>query len=403
MTTQLSLRMKTVNGTVPARKATRKRILFVGHSAFQGGAELCLDTLLKHMDRSRYDVYTVFPWHGPMTESARQLGISVEIVPLTWWMNWPRGLWYYKNIISQSMTNVFRLVRIIRKHRIELVYTNTVAIWESALASRLAGIPHIWHCHEVLGPGSTEHHLLPMWLHYRLIDGLSRRIIFESESSRQTCKVFRDKPKSIVVYNSLRFEPEVVDAPRQTDRQSFGLTSEDRVIAFVGQFNERKNPVALLRAIARIRHLDRLRCLFVGTGPLRDALEKEVRMLGLERVCSVLDFQPDIRGLMRSMDVLVLPSREESFGLVLVEAAAFGKPVIATRTQGPTEIVAEGETGYLVEVDDDAQLADRLETLLNDEAKRRRMGSAALRRVRELFSAEQNTRKLQQVIDDVLS
>jgi glycosyltransferase involved in cell wall biosynthesis len=318
-------------------------------------------------------------------------------------MYWPPSLWYYKNLLTQSMPNVLRLVRIIKKHRIDLVYTNTISIWESAVASRLARVPHIWHCHEVLGPGTTKYHVLPMWLHYRLIDRLSRRIVFESESSRKACEVFRDNPKSAVVYNSLRFEPEALDTSRPGDRQRFGLAGEDRVVAFVGQFLERKNPFALLRAVARIRHLDRLRCLFVGSGPLREALEKEIRTLGLERICSVLDFQPDVRELMRCIDLLVLPSREESFGLVLVEAGAFGKPVIATRTQGPTEIVADGETGYLVEVDDDAQLADRIAALLGDEAERRRMGAAARHRVRELFSAERNTRKVQQLIDEVLA
>jgi glycosyltransferase involved in cell wall biosynthesis len=318
-------------------------------------------------------------------------------------MNWPHSLWYYKNLISQSMRNVFRLVRIIKKRRIDLVYTNTVSIWESAFASRLAGVPHIWHCHEVLGPGTTEHHLLPMWLHYRLINRLSRRIIFESESSRKACKVLRDNPKSVVVYNSLRFAPEALDTSRPGDRQRFGLASEDRVVAFVGQFCERKNPFAVLRAVARIRHLDRLRCLLVGSGPLREALEKEIQTLGLERICSLLDFQPDIRELMRCIDLLVLPSREESFGLVLVEAGAFGKPVVATRTQGPTEIVVEGETGYLVDVDNDAQLADRIAALLNADDERRRMGSAARHRVRELFSAERNTRKVEHLIDEVLN
>jgi glycosyltransferase involved in cell wall biosynthesis len=377
-------------------------VLFVAHSAFQGGAELCLDTILKHVDQSIYEVFAVFPWEGPLTESTRQFGIPVEIIPLMWWMNWPRSVWYYKNILARSIPNVFRLVRLIKKQRIDLVYTNTVSIWESALAARLAGVRHIWHCHEVLGPGTTKHHLLPMWLHYKLIERLSHRIIFESESSRKTCAYLKDNPKCEVVYNSLRFSPDVLETPCNGDRQRFGLRQEDRVVAFIGQFCERKNPFALLRAIARIRHVDGLRCLLVGNGPLGDALTREIEVLGLERICSLIDFQPDVSVIMRCIDLLVLPSREESFGLVLVEAGALGKPVIATRTQGPTEIVVDGETGFLVDVDNEVQLAEKIETLLSCESERQRMGTAASRRVHELFSAARNTRKVEQVIDDVL-
>jgi glycosyltransferase involved in cell wall biosynthesis len=402
---QSTVPSRTVKPSGPTERTggdSRKRLLFVGHSAYQGGAELCLDTILRHIDRTRYDVYTVFPWRGPLTESTLQLGIPVEIIPITWWMNWPLSFWYYKNLIGRSMWNVVRLVNFIKRHQIDLVYTNTVSIWESALASRLAGVRHIWHCHEVLGPGSTKHHILPMWLHYQLIGRLSHRIIFESESSKKACACFKDNPKSAVVYNSLRFSSEVLGASCIGDRQKLGLREGDRVVAFVGQFCERKNPSAVLRAVARIRKLEGLRCLLVGSGPLRGSLEKEIRALGLERICSVLDFQPDVSGLMRSIDLLVLPSREESFGLVLVEAGAFAKPVIATRTQGPAEIVVDGETGYLVEVDDDAQMADKMAALLSSDSERRRMGSAGLRRARELFCAEENTRKIQQLIDDVL-
>lgn len=380
----------------------RKRLLFVAHSGYQGGAEYCLDTLLRQLNRSTYDIFAVFPWQGPLTDSARELGISVEIIPLTWWMNWPHTAWYYKNILIRPFSNVFRLVRFIKKQQIDLVYTNTVSIWESALAARLAGVPHIWHCHEVLGPGMTRHHLLPMGFHYKMIDRFADRIIFESNASKNACASFRDNPKSEVVYNSLRFSSEDLESPYSGDRQKFELQREDRVVAFIGQFCERKNPLAVLRAVSRIRHMSGLRCLLVGEGPLRDALVDAIHDLKLEEICSLVPFQADISSLMRCVDLVVLPSREESFGLVLVEAGALNRPVIATRTQGPTEIVVDGETGYLVDIDNDEQLAEKIETLLNNEHERQRMGTAASLRVQELFSAARNARKVERLIEDVM-
>ena len=73
-----------------------KRILFAAHSALQGGAELCLDTTLRHLGRTRHEPYAIFPFEGPMAKSARDLGIPVEIVPLNWWIYWPHSAWYFK-------------------------------------------------------------------------------------------------------------------------------------------------------------------------------------------------------------------------------------------------------------------------------------------------------------------
>ena len=75
-------------------KRQDKRILFVAHSAFPGGAEYCLDTLLRHLDLEKYSVTVFFPWNGPMVPAARALGVRVEIVPLTWWMCFQPSWWH---------------------------------------------------------------------------------------------------------------------------------------------------------------------------------------------------------------------------------------------------------------------------------------------------------------------
>src|SRR5690348_8243542 len=115
----------------------RQRILFLGHSPLRGGAELCLDTLLRHLTLPKEDVFVVFPWEGPLSRSAREMGYTVYILPITWWMNSSHSLWYYKNIALRFIPNILQLARLIKKLRIDLVYTNTVSIWESAFAARL--------------------------------------------------------------------------------------------------------------------------------------------------------------------------------------------------------------------------------------------------------------------------
>jgi glycosyltransferase involved in cell wall biosynthesis len=401
----LSAEIPTAN---PAERPTetnrdlRKRVLFVAHSAFQGGAELCLDTLLRTLGSDKYQATVLFPWEGPMADSARALGFCVAVRPLNWWMCWGFSRWYFKTLLFRTLPNILGLVRYLRRNRIELVYSNSAVLFEPALAARIAGVPHIWHVHEVLEPGNVTAPVLPIWLVKRLVRGLSRRIIFESNASRNVYADAEQDQKSAVVYNCVRFPDRTVSLDREEARRRLGFGDEQQVVSFVGQFSERKNPLLLARAAARIADRSKLRVLFVGEGPLREELLRAIASLGLSDCCQVLPFQQDVTGVLAATDVLVLPSRQESFGLVLVEAAALGKPSIATRTEGPSEIIVDGVTGFLITPDDEAELAQKLIDVFGPEVDRRQMGQAAACRAREMFSATEYAGKIEKIIEESL-
>ena len=372
-------------------------ILFVAHSPFRGGAEYCLDTTLRELDRSRFDATVVFPSEGPMTESARSYGYRTIVEPMCHWLFWHKNAWYWKNLLGCSAANVRRLSRLVRRLRTDVVYSNTSAIFEPALAARLAGVPHVWHVHEVLQNGNHMHQLLPLPVMKRIIYRLSDRIVFESHAARRVFEQSTPGDKSDVVYNSLRLVDQAASGTA-ADRARFGLAADDQVVGFVGQFIDRKNPLLLVRALARVQNIPRLRCLLVGAGELEGALRGEIERSGLSEVCRIVEFQEDISPVMRAIDVLALPSRQESFGLVLVEAASHGKPSLACHSEGPNEIIAEGRTGLLVEQDDEAAMAEAIERMFESAAPRRAMGAAAAERARELFCPHANTRKTERIL-----
>lgn len=378
------------------------QILFAAHSGSQGGAELCLDTTLRHLDRSRFRATVVFAWDGPMAESARQLGWQVEVMRWAWWIYADRNLWYWKNLTVGAAVRIRRLVQLIRQRQIDLVYTNTATIFEPAVAARLAGVPHVWHVHEVLTDQHTRPRLVPIGTIKRRLAAWSDRVIFESRSSQSVCRDVIPEGKSLFVHNSVRFDGGVCNADRGAVRERLGLEPTKPVVAWVGRFSERKNPLLMIEAIARGQLAGQATFVFAGEGPLESPVRQRIAERGLDGACRLIGFQHDVRPLLQAADLLVLTSREESFGLVLIEAGACGRPVVATRTQGPTEIVVEGATGFLVDVDDVGGLADKVRLLMRDEPLRRRMGEAAARRVEELFSPEKNTRKIEQVIDEVI-
>ncbi len=389
------------NGRAKVRGGSR--ILFLGHSPHKGGAELCLDTLLRHLTFPKEDVFVILPWEGPLTQSAREMGYQVDLFPLAWWMNWPHSWWHYKRLLLRTPHTIWRLARYIKKNRIDLVYTNTISIFESAFAARLAGVPHIWHVHEVLRDQSWSHQVLPLPLIKRLIVRLADRLIYESHASMRAFEGENSSSKSHVVHNSLRFLPGGTHLTNGAAREHCGIPRGSKVVGFVGQFNERKNPLLLIRAISLLKHLPDVHFVFVGEGHLRGEMDALIRSLGFSDRCRIIGFQDDVRWVFEMIDVLVLPSREESFGLVLVEAGAYGKPVIATRTEGPSEIIEDGSTGFLVRPDDPAELADRIERLVSGAVDGERMGQAGARRVQTLFCAEGNSRAIEDIIRDLLA
>lgn len=132
------------------------------------------------------------------------------------------------------------------------------------------------------------------------------------------------------------------------------------------------------------------RLIVAGDGPDRGELEQLAAALG---IAGAIDFigwvaLDDVPRLINRSSVVVMPSREEPFGLVALQAAQMGRPVVASQVDGLPEVVADGESGILVPVEDSPALANALVGLLGDPERARRMGAAAERRARQLFDWE---------------
>lgn len=146
------------------------------------------------------------------------------------------------------------------------------------------------------------------------------------------------------------------------------------VVGFVGRIEPRKGPLDLVRAAPRIRAaMPDVRIVLVGDDPYDSAPEYAAQVRAAEDVEHIA-WVPDGAAVMRHLDVLVAPSRQEPFGTVLAEAMAAGTPVVATRVGGLAEVVADGVTGRLVAPGDPAELAGAVLEVL---AARERMGPAA--------------------------
>ncbi|MGI8461548.1 MAG: glycosyltransferase family 4 protein [Solirubrobacterales bacterium] len=158
-------------------------------------------------------------------------------------------------------------------------------------------------------------------------------------------------------------------------------------VAFVGRFEARKGPDVLVRAVPRLlERVPEARVVLrgrdtpvLGHGSFLEDLRRQIAELGIAHAVELIDdWHPDaVVAELRRAAVCAVPSRWESFGLVAAEAAALGRPVVASRIAGLDDVVDDGVTGRLVPPEEPAALADAIADLLESPDDRRRMGAAA--------------------------
>ena len=141
---------------------------------------------------------------------------------------------------------------------------------------------------------------------------------------------------------------------------------------------------------------------FVGQEHLVDELRRKVDELGLAELVRLSGYRADGPDVLAALDICVLPSTlPDSFPTIVLEAMAAGKPVVATNWGGAKEMIVEGETGFVVPVDDAAVLADRLKTLASSVQLRRSFGGAGQARARELFTRQRMCSEFWALMDEV--
>ena len=273
-----------------------------------------------------------------------------------------------------------------------------VSSWEGLMVAR-----HYLHCPmlvivyvseftmEINGP------LLPLAL---AVCNEARQVVFISNYTQACARAAGVRnPKQHVVAlgcDASHFARADVEKVRAV-RQRLGVAEDRPLILYVGWLIERKGPQVLMDAL-RMLPGDDWQALFVGPDGgayerLRRAAE-EGPLTGRVRVCTPVPFD-ELLAIYDSAAVFVFPtlSRDEGFGLVALEAMAHGLPVVASRAGAIPETVREGETGFLFEPGDSAELARRLRSVLDDPALRARMGVAG-REWASRFTWEATTKQI---------
>ena len=301
---------------------------------------------------------------------------------------------------------VKRLRDLLRSGEIDIVHAhNGRTALIAALAARRAGRGRCVMTQHFLEPNHATQRgpkaVLTGLAHHWVMRQMSA-IVAVSEAARTAMLARGEAPAAQIRVVPNGIAPPAVVCVADETRKGLGIAADALLVVCVARLEPEKDIGSLIRAISQVHDaLPAARCLVAGDGSLRAGLEEQIACLGLTGVVRLLGFQPDAPAIIAAADVFALPSLAEPFGLVLLEAMAQGKPVIATQAGGPLEIVADGETGLLVPPASPEALAEAIQSLLDDPAKRRRLGEDGRTRFQNCFTAEKMAQATAKVYQQV--
>lgn len=385
------------DGVVPAAR----RVLLVSHSGSWGGAEKALYLLVAGLARSRFEPLVIVPHDGPLAAALRGIAVEVLVRPLPWWVgdrSAPRAC--AAGFLDGSGQRIASLERLIRDRGIDVVVSNTLVIADGALAAHGAGVPHVWLVHELLSrdPGLCPPVSLAAF--YEVLTVLSAAVVAVSEAVRREIAAFVPAADVTVVHYGL---PEPA-SDSGVNRGPAQPPPAGKRVTFVGLLSERKGVATLVEAAAvvRERHPDAVFWLVGADGGALPAVIESIGRLHLEDRVFVLGERQDIDEILLTSDVLAHPAVADPFPVVVLEAMRAALPVVATRSGGCEQLVADGETGFLVPVGAAAALAEGICRLLDDPVRGREMGRRGRQRLAEFFPYRAAIEGYERVLDHVL-
>jgi glycosyltransferase involved in cell wall biosynthesis len=365
---------------------SRRNILyFSSFGTMKGGGQKSLLLLVRLMNRDRFVPKCVAPAGGDFCEFLEGERVPCFVVPME----------SIKSLrVLRTIGTVLKVYRLIREEDIHLVHTDGPRnTFYAGLAAKLAGIPAVFHVRVSEKPRFED----------RILAFLVDAFVFVSESSRERFRWLGKEVVQSVVYNGIdlrEFEDSHNDPgiPEVEGRPSRRLS-----VGCIARIEEPKGQIFLLEAIPEIiQEAGGADFYFIGEQDEAYMKALSIRTRGVEEYVHFTGFVEDPFSLMKSLDLVVLPSLSEGFSRVILEAMALKKPVVATKVGGNPEAVVHGTTGFLVPPADPKALVQSIVALLSDPKKRESMGKAGFERVKSTFDIHKNVREIEGIYSRLL-
>ncbi len=306
---------------------------------------------------------------------------------------------------------IAKILLLITKDNFQLIHTHASSdLWQlvPALKIRRSKIPLILTKH--IGSFIVKKDFLHRWLYRRVTNAFAISSVIRKNLIQTTPL---SEQQVLLVHNGIdveKFNP--ADADRERTRKEFEIAEDDILTGMMGRFSPGKGHEEFLRAIKILNEKNHLlagKLKFIVTGEAsygEKDYEKQIRKmsedLGLKNIIFT-GYRNDTINIFSAMDIFVLPSHAEAFGLVLTEAMAMMLPSVSSDSDGVLDITVDNETGFLFENKNPEDLAEKIFRLINQPELRKKFGKAARERVIEKFNLEKQTGKILEIYKSLVS
>ncbi len=351
-----------------------KRILYINKDGFIGGSAISLLLLLKKLPQDKYKFKVILCSKGPFQNLLEKEGIEYSILDFKEWRKAKR---IFKNIIA-----IFKLQKIIKKERIDIVHANSYEVNPLII---FAGrkIKKICHLRDFISEERAKKYLL-------------HRADVVIAVSRAVAEAVKNIVKNIkVVYNGIDLEE--VKKAKNKIRKYIKESKKGKVfVGTVGNCEPRKRWEDFIKAGVNILKKDKkFRFILIGKNDT-DYCKKIIRLIPENFRCFFYftGHVNNVFEIIKGLDILVITSESESFCRAIAEAMACAIPVIATKTGGIPEVVAHKKTGYLIPPRNLSKLSNLILKLGKDIKKRKKLGKEGYMGLKKLFLAERYVREV---------
>jgi len=386
-----------------------------------GGGTVSLLELLKRVDRNKYNFTALFyrNYDRPnisnikseiekfkikfllLEKEAQPLSAKIlkEIGRVLFFFNKTlRKLFIFLiDYLFRTRIDASKISKIIKDLNIDLLYMNNnpSSNLEGILASKEAGIKSLLHSRFEAELNCFEIKAVNKWLTKTICVSVGLKDSFVRQGI--------DSPKCVSVHNGIDTSIKPAVSP-ESIKQELGIKENDLLIGSAGSLIKRKQFNHLISSLSYLqssKNIESIKCLIIGEGPEKKSLQHEIEKKGLNNKVILAGFKTDVISYINALDIFVLTSEREGFSRVVIEAMLMGKPVIAPRIAGPSELVIENETGFLFKTGDIAQLSEYIFKLASSNEMRNMMGEAGKKRVINNFSIEKYVSQVSAVFSDL--
>lgn len=400
-----------------------KNIFILDTGKEWGGGTNSLIALIKRMDKSQYKFSAVFYSNYKMGKVSdiktemEKLGCRFILVEKTsrkiytkilkeaarLAIFFSKGLKkravFYLDYLFRILPDSDKIEALLRDSGCDLLYMNNQpsSNLEGIIAAKALNLPCIQH--------SRIEVSLNLFEADTVNSGVSKVICVSKGVMDSLVRSGVSQQKCTVVYNGI--DPDMKPMTDASEiRRMYNINDDEILIGTVGSLIKRKRINNLIDALARITAVNNdkpVKCMIVGDGPERENLKKRVLQKGLKEKVIFTGFQSDAISHINAMDIFALPSEKEGLPRVILEAMLMARPVVACDVTGPSELVADGETGFLVSVKKANMLANALLKLMASDDLRRRMGEKGRMRIIERFTIDKYVTGVSNIFKEVLT